>query len=99
MGEFDAIGQSLINSEKGENYNLIARNFVWLTIPFSIIISWVFHTMERIGDISENPFEGTGNDIPITSMSRAIEIDIREMIGDDKKAIPQSHPVSMDAQM
>ena len=38
--------------------------------------------MEKIGDYSENPFEGTYNDIPITSIIRSIEIDLREMIDD-----------------
>ena len=38
--------------------------------------------MEMIGDFSENPFEGTYNDVPISSISRAIEIDLREMIND-----------------
>ena len=31
---------------------------VWLTIPFSAIVSWVFLTADQIGDWSENPFEG-----------------------------------------
>jgi putative membrane protein len=39
--------------------------------------------MEKIGDYSENPFEGTYNDVPITAISRTIEIDLREMINDD----------------
>ena len=38
--------------------------------------------MEKIGDYSENPFEGSYNDVPITSISRGIEIDLREMIND-----------------
>ena len=38
--------------------------------------------MEKIGDYSENPFEGTYNDVPITSIARGIEIDLREMIND-----------------
>jgi len=38
--------------------------------------------MEKIGDYSENPFEGTYNDVPITSISIGIEIDLREMIDD-----------------
>ena len=38
--------------------------------------------MEMIGDYSENPFEGTYNDVPITSITRGIEIDLREMIED-----------------
>ena len=54
--------------------------FVWLTIPLTILISWVFIMMEMIGEFSENPFEGLHNDVPITSLARSIEIDIRQMI-------------------
>lgn len=39
--------------------------------------------MEMIGDFSENPFEGTYNDVPITSISRGIEIDLREMLNEN----------------
>lgn len=55
---------------------------LWLNILFSALIIWVFFLMEKIGDYSENPFEGTYNDVPITSISRTIEIDLREMLGD-----------------
>ena len=53
---------------------------VWLAVPFSMIASWVFWMMESIGEYSENPFEGLYNDVPITSMTRSIEIDIRQML-------------------
>lgn len=36
--------------------------------------------MEKVGESTENPFEGGSNDVPITSMSRTIEIDLREML-------------------
>lgn len=39
--------------------------------------------MEKIGDYSENPFEGTYNDVPITSIAKGIEIDMREMFDDE----------------
>lgn len=61
---------------------------VWLTVPFSALIIWVFFLMELIGDFSENPFEGTYNDVPITSISRAIEIDLREMLGETNIPAP-----------
>ncbi len=101
MNEFDLIGQSLLeNHLENNSFNkFIAKNFVWLTIPFSIIISWIFFIMERIGDVSENPFEGIGNDVPITTISRGIEIDIREMIGEKKEDIPMPHPIYADTQM
>lgn len=54
----------------------------WICPVISALIIWVFFLMEKIGDYSENPFEGTYNDVPITSIARGIEIDIREMIDD-----------------
>jgi putative membrane protein len=69
-------------------FDKLGEHFVWLTIPFSIVVSWVFHTMEMIGDFSENPFEGLHNDVPINQLSRVIEIDLREMM--DEKDIPDN---------
>ncbi len=60
----------------------LGEGFVWLTIPFSALAAWVFMMMERIGESSENPFEGSANDVPITAMTRTIEIDLREMLGE-----------------
>lgn len=54
----------------------------WLSIPFTVVVGWVFVVMELIGDYSENPFEGLGNDIPMRSICRTIEIDLREMLGE-----------------
>lgn len=66
----------------------------FLLCPFlSGLIIWVFFLMEKIGDYSENPFEGTYNDVPITSISRAIEIDLREMIQDENIPAP-TEPVN-----
>lgn len=49
--------------------------------------------MEKIGDYSENPFEGTYNDVPITSISNTIEIDLKEMI--NNHSIPsKTEPVN-----
>lgn len=55
---------------------------VWLTIPFTILISWVFSTMEQIGEFSENPFDNSINDVPMTTICRNIEIDIKELLSE-----------------
>ena len=60
----------------------------WLSIPFSAIVGWVFIMMELVGDYSENPFEGLGNDIPMLSLCRVIEIDLREMLGETELPKP-----------
>jgi len=55
---------------------------IWLTIPFTVLVGWVYVMMELVGDYSENPFEGLGNDIPMLALCRTIEIDLREMLGE-----------------
>lgn len=60
---------------------------IWLTIPFSALVAWVYTTMERIGESTENPFEGNANDVPITALSRTIEIDLRDML--DEENLPE----------
>ncbi|KXX67063.1 bestrophin family protein [Flammeovirga sp. SJP92] len=98
---FDEIGTAILNqyNEPAPYVRVISEGFVWLSIPFSVIISWIFHTMERIGEVSENPFEGIANDVPITTMARGIEIDIRQMIGDDPASIPAPIPEQKGMQM
>lgn len=54
----------------------------WISIPFTVLIGWVYLMMELIGDYSENPFEGLGNDIPMHSLTRVIEIDLKQMLGE-----------------
>lgn len=71
--------------------DLSSQYAVWLTIPFSTAVSWVFLTADRIGDWSENPFEGLAHDIPITSMSRGIERDVRQML--DEQQLPEPRPL------
>ena len=58
------------------------ENFIWLTIPFSAIINWIFYFSERNSEYSENPFQGLVYDVPITSITRAIEIDVLQIIGE-----------------
>lgn len=55
---------------------------IWLNIPFALVLTWVFVALDRVGDSSMNPFEGGANDVPITNISRIIEIDLREMLGE-----------------
>ncbi len=48
----------------------------------SALVSWVFTTMEGIGDSSEDPFERSMNDVPMNALCRVIEIDLRQMLGE-----------------
>ncbi len=55
---------------------------LWLSIPITALIGWIYVMMEVVGDYSENPFQGMANDIPMMSLCRTIEIDLREMLGE-----------------
>lgn len=63
------------------------KMLIWVCPLISALLIWIYFLMEKIGDYSENPFEGTYNDVPITTIARGIEIDLREMINDTN--IPQ----------
>lgn len=72
--------------------------FVWLAVPIYTAVAWIFHTMERIGRNGENPFEGTSNDVPISTIARGIEIDLRQNLGEDKEQIPEQYTMVYDVQ-
>lgn len=74
LKEFDKLNESVGGVMQG--------NMVWLVIPFSVLVSWVYTSLEQVGESTENPFEGAANDVPISQMSRTIEIDMREMLGE-----------------
>lgn len=74
LKEFDKLNDGMTGFFQG--------NMVWLVIPFSVLISWVYTSLEQVGESTENPFEGSANDVPISQMSRTIEIDLREMLGE-----------------
>lgn len=74
LKEFDKLNDGLTGLFQG--------NMVWFVIPFSVLISWVYTSLEEVGESTENPFEGSPNDVPISQISRTIEIDLREMLGE-----------------
>ena len=81
-----------IGNEIASTNPLIGKYFVWATIPFYVIVAWIFHTMERIGRTGENPFEGSANDVPISTIARGIEIDLRQNLGETDDSIPKQFP-------
>lgn len=87
-----------IGNEISESYSLLGKNFIWFVVPIYMAVAWMFHTMERIGRTGENPFEGTSNDVPISTISRGIEIDLRQNLGEHKSEIPPQFPAEHGVQ-
>lgn len=60
----------------------MAGNMVWLAIPLSVLVSWMYTSLDQVGESTANPFEGGSNDVPITRLCREIEVDLKEMLGE-----------------
>lgn len=71
-----------------QEFAKIGEAYIWMTIPFSALSGWIFTTMERIGETTENPFEGSANDVPITAISRNIEIDLWDILNEPHQLKP-----------
>jgi len=92
--QFSEIGKEIV-----QTHPTIGSLFVFLSIPFYAIVAWIFHTMEKIGRYGDNPFEGSSNDVPISTMARGIEIDLRQNLGESLEDIPKPFPMVYDIQM
>ncbi|MDX2286845.1 MAG: bestrophin family ion channel [Bacteroidia bacterium] len=57
-----------------------------LMVPVSVLISFVFGVMGRVGEVNEDPFENRITDVPMTALCNTIERDLKEMAGLDLPA-------------
>jgi ion channel-forming bestrophin family protein len=96
------------NTPMPKQYDYFPRvlvTFFCLLMPFGLVeglrlltpvastsLSFIFITLDRIGRDIETPFENTVHDTPMTSLSRTIEINLRQLMGEDYPG--EIHPVS-----
>lgn len=73
----------------------LTDQLIWIVplLVSSVLISWVFETMESVGDASEDPFERSMNDVPMNALCRAIERDLRQMLDEPDDQIPPTEKV------
>ena len=60
----------------------------WFTPLGSTLVGFIFLALDKIGRDLEDPFDNTINDIPLTSMTRTIEINLRQMLGETELPSP-----------
>lgn len=70
----------------------LAARLSWLTVPVAFSIGFIFLMIEGVGRALENPFENARSDTPMTSISRTIEIDLRQQLGETDLP-PKMEPV------
>lgn len=90
---------SKMGGEIAETHKFVGEYFIWLNIPFTVIVIWIFNTMLRVGLAGENPFEGSPNDVPISNIARGITRDILQLIEEDPADIPAPFENINDIQM
>ncbi|CAG9183269.1 hypothetical protein LMG23992_04946 [Cupriavidus laharis] len=76
--EFDKLNDSISGIMHG--------NMIWLIIPFSTMVSWMYLALEQVGESTENPFEGNANDVPITRICRQLEQELMSLLGEEPPA-------------
>jgi len=59
----------------------------FLLIPISVLISFVFSTMAKVGEVNEDPFENRITDVPLSALCMTIERDLLETLG--QKQLPE----------
>ncbi|RXH54875.1 bestrophin family protein [Granulicella sibirica] len=70
----------------------MVTNMGWFTPLGSTLVGFIFLTLDKIGRDLEDPFDNKIYDVPLTSITRGIEINLRQMLGETN--LPQ--PVTPD---
>ncbi|AJG19400.1 hypothetical protein RR42_m2005 [Cupriavidus basilensis] len=63
-------------------------NMIRPVIPFSAMILWVYLALEQVVESTENPFEGSPDDVPVAQICRKIELELMDMLG-EKSDVPE----------
>ena len=73
---------------------LLIHDFGFLTLLFSIFTTYALLALDAIAPELEDPFGTEDNDLPLSAICNAIEIDLREMLNDSMvpaKMKPDAH--------
>ncbi len=61
---------------------------VWM-IPVTMVISFVFAIIGKVGEVNEDPFENRITDVPLTAICNTIERDLLDILGETP--LPNEH--------
>lgn len=68
--------------------SILGSAAIWLTVPFSALLGWMYLSLDQVGESTSNPFEGNANDVPISQICRDIEIELRATLGETNLPAP-----------
>jgi putative membrane protein len=64
----------------------LADTIGWMTPLVVAFVSYAFYGLDAIGDEIEQPFGRDVNDLPLSTIARAVEIDLRRRVGEEAPA-------------
>lgn len=56
----------------------------WFVVPVSVLVCLAFALISEAGRVLEDPFTMFWNGLPLTALSRTIEVNLRQRLGDDE---------------
>lgn len=59
----------------------LVHDLGWFTPLGSALVGFMFLALDQVGIDLEDPFEGTLHDVPMQAITRAIEVDLHQMVG------------------
>jgi len=66
------------------------RDLGWFTIPMNLLVCLSFALISEAGRVLEDPFTMFFNGLPLSAMSKTIEVNLRQRLGEtDVPAIPK----------
>ena len=68
----------------------MVENLGWFTPLGSTLVGFMFLALDKIGRDLEDPFENSIYDVPLTSITRTIEINLLQLLGDRELPQPEA---------
>jgi ion channel-forming bestrophin family protein len=62
----------------------------WYTPLGSTLVGFIFLALDKTGSDLEDPFENDANDVPMTSITHTIEVNLRQLLGENE--MPEAEP-------
>lgn len=60
----------------------------WFNVPLAMTINFIFLALDQLGSSVEDPFENRDSDVALTSISRTIEQNLKEMLDHAELPLP-----------
>ena len=67
----------------------VAAELGWWTIPINLLVCMAFALISEAGRVLEDPFTMFYNGLPLSAISRMIEVNLRQRLGEKKADLPR----------